>query len=132
MRAFLREVPVDSFKGEAKAGAQIKVDIFELGKLVDVTGHNKGRGYAGVMKRHNFSGHKATHCTMQHRAPGAIGCRMDPGRVFKGQRMAGRWGNEQVTIKNLKIVSIDTEKNLVVLRGAIPGPNGGLIAITQN
>lgn len=132
VRAFLREVPLDSFKGEAKAGAQIKVDIFELGKLVDVTGHNKGRGYAGVMKRHNFSGHKATHGTMKHRAPGAIGCRMDPGRVFKGQRMAGRWGNEQVTIKNLKIVSIDTEKNLVVLRGAIPGPNGGLIAITQN
>ena len=131
-RAFLREVPLSSFKGEAKAGAQIKVDILEPGKLVDVTGHNKGRGYAGVMKRHNFSGHKATHGTMQHRAPGAIGCRMDPGRVFKGQRMAGRWGNEQVTIKNLKIVSIDTDKNLVVLRGAIPGPNGGLIAITQN
>lgn len=132
VRAFLREVPVASFKGEAKAGAQIKVDVLEAGKLVDVTGHNKGRGFAGVMKRHNFSGHKATHGTMKHRAPGAIGCRMDPGRVFKGQRMAGRWGNEQVTIKNLKIVSIDTEKNLVVLRGAIPGPNGGLIAITQN
>lgn len=132
VRAFLREVPLASFKGEAKAGAQIKVDVLEVGKLVDVTGHNKGRGFAGVMKRHNFSGHKATHGTMGHRAPGAIGCRMDPGRTFKGQRMAGRWGNEQVTIKNLKIVSIDTEKNLVVLKGAIPGPNGGLIAITQN
>ena len=84
------------------------------------------------MKRHNFSGHKASHGTMGHRVPGAIGCRMDPGRTFKGQRMAGHWGDEQVTVKNLKIVSIDAEKNLVVLKGAIPGPNGGLIAITQN
>lgn len=128
-RMFLREVPV---AGDAKAGAQLTVALLQSGKLVDVTGHNKGRGFAGVMKRHNFSGHKATHGTMGHRTPGAIGCRMDPGRTFKGQRMAGRWGNEQVTIKNLKIVSIDAEKNLVVLKGAIPGPNGGLIAITQN
>jgi large subunit ribosomal protein L3 len=83
------------------------------------------------MKRWNFSGHKATHGTMGHRAPGAIGCRMDPGKVFKGQKMAGHWGNEQVTIKNLSIVSIDAENNLVVLKGAIPGPNGGLVAISQ-
>ncbi len=132
-RLFLREVPVASLgKEEVKAGAKITVSILDGTKLVNVTGQNKGRGFAGVMKRHNFSGHKATHGTMKHRAPGAIGCRMDPGRVFKGQRMAGRWGNEQVTIENLKIVSVDAEKNLVVLKGAIPGPNGGLIAITQN
>ena len=131
VRAFLREVPVSSFKGEAKAGAQIKVDIFEIGKLVDVTGHNKGRGYAGVMKRHNFSGHKATHGTCKHRGPGSIGCRMDPGKVFKNKRMAGHWGDEQVTVRNLKIITIDAEKNLVVLKGAIPGPNGGLVAIKQ-
>lgn len=128
-RAFLREIPV---QGEAKAGAKITVGVLDGKKLVCVTGTNKGRGFAGVMKRHNFSGHKATHGTMGHRTPGAIGCRMDPGRTFKGQRMAGHWGVEQVTIKNLKIVSIDAEKNLVVLKGAIPGPNGGLIAITQN
>jgi large subunit ribosomal protein L3 len=132
-RLFLREVPVASLgKEEAKAGAKITVSILDGAKLVNVTGQNKGRGFAGVMKRHNFSGHKATHGTMGHRVPGAIGCRMDPGRTFKGQRMAGHWGNEQVTIKNLKIVSVDAEKNLVVLKGAIPGPNGGLIAITQN
>jgi large subunit ribosomal protein L3 len=128
-RAFLRDVPV---VGEAKPGAKITVEVLDGKKLVHVTGKNKGRGFAGVMKRHNFSGHKATHGTMGHRAPGAIGCRMDPGRTFKGQRMAGHWGDEQVTVKNLKIVSIDAEKNLVVLKGAIPGPNGGLIAITQN
>jgi large subunit ribosomal protein L3 len=127
-RRFLREVPVT---GDAKLGGKLSVELFDGKKLVDVTGTNKGRGFAGVMKRWNFSGHKATHGTMGHRAPGAIGCRMDPGRVVKGQAMAGHWGNEQVTIKNLKIVSIDSENNLVVLKGAIPGPNGGLVAITQ-
>jgi large subunit ribosomal protein L3 len=132
-RAFLRDVPVASLgKEEAKPGAKITVEVLDGKKLVHVTGKNKGRGFAGVMKRHNFGGHKATHGTMGHRVPGAIGCRMDPGRTFKGQRMAGHWGDEQVTVKNLKIVSIDAEKNLVVLKGAIPGPNGGLIAITQN
>ncbi len=129
VRQALREVPV---AGDAKPGAQLTVTLLDPKKLCDVTGHNKGRGFAGVMKRHNFSGHKATHGTMGHRLPGAIGCRMDPGKVFKGQRMAGHWGMEQVTIKNLRIVSIDAEKNLVVVKGAVPGPTGGLIAITQN
>jgi large subunit ribosomal protein L3 len=85
-----------------------------------------------VMKRHNFKGHKMTHGTMGHRGPGSIGCRMDPGRVWKGKRMAGHYGgDEQVTISNLKIVSIDAESHLVVVAGAIPGPNGGLVAIKQ-
>jgi large subunit ribosomal protein L3 len=129
-RMFLREVPVAAGV-EAKAGAQLTVALLDPKKLVDVTGRNKGRGFAGVMKRHNFSGHKATHGTMGHRTPGAIGCRMDPGKTFKGQRMAGHWGDEQVTIKNLKIVSIDAEQHLVIIKGALPGPNGGLVAIKQ-
>jgi len=129
LRSFLKEVPV---QGEAKAGAKLTVSLLDAAKLCNIIGWNKGRGFAGVMKRHNFSGHKATHGTMGHRTPGSVGCRMDPGKTFKGQRMAGRFGSEQTTIKNLKIVSIDAEKNLVVVKGAIPGPNGGLIAITQN
>ena len=129
-RRFLREVPV--IEGvETKAGAKLTVANLDTAKLVDISGIIKGRGFAGVMKRHNFKGHKMTHGSMSHRGPGSIGCRMDPGRVFPGMRMAGHWGNEQVTIKNLKIVSLDTEQHLVVIRGAIPGPNGGLVAIKQ-
>jgi large subunit ribosomal protein L3 len=131
-RHFMREIPVIAGDSEQKkAGAKLTVALLDLAKLIDVIGQSKGRGFAGVVKRHNFGGHKMTHGAMGHRTPGSIGCRMDPGRTFKGQRMAGRWGNEQVTIKNLKIVSIDTEQHLVVVRGAIPGPTGGLVAIKQ-
>jgi large subunit ribosomal protein L3 len=132
-RRFMREIPVPaSLKAEElKPGARLQVSLLDTAKLVAVTGHTKGRGFTGVMKRHNFSGHKMTHGTMGHRGPGSIGCRMDPGRVFKNMKMAGHYGDEQVTIKNLKIVSIDTESHLVVIAGAIPGPNGGLVAIKQ-
>src|SRR4051812_31009830 len=98
-RRFMREVPVVSAGAEAKVGAKITVSALDTAKLVDVIGIIKGRGFAGVMKRHNFKGHKMTHGSMSHRGPGSIGCRMDPGRVFPGMRMAGHWGNEQVTIK---------------------------------
>jgi large subunit ribosomal protein L3 len=131
-RRFLREVPVPaSLKDTAKPGVRLQVSLLDASKLVSVTGETKGRGFTGVMKRHNFSGHKMTHGTMGHRTPGSIGCRMDPGRVWKGKRMAGHYGEEQVTISNLKIVSIDAESHLVVIKGAIPGPNGGLVAIKQ-
>jgi large subunit ribosomal protein L3 len=135
-RRFLREVPVPTdAKGkpaiEVKAGAKLTVSILDTTKLCDVIGKNKGRGFAGVVKRHNFGGHNSSHGMMGERTPGSIGCRMDPARVFPGQRMAGHWGEEQVTIKNLKIVSIDQEQHLVVVRGAIPGPNGGLVSIRQ-
>jgi large subunit ribosomal protein L3 len=132
-RRFLREIPVPAgLKAEdVKAGTRLQVSLLDTKKLVSVTGETKGRGFAGVMKRHNFKGHKMTHGTMGHRGPGSIGCRMDPGRVWKGKRMAGHYGTEQVTIKNLQIVSIDAESNLVVIKGAIPGPNGGLVAIKQ-
>ncbi len=128
-RRHLREVPV--VDGVA-AGGKVTVSALDLAKICDISGTIKGRGFAGVMKRHNFSGHKATHGTCKHRGPGSIGCRMDPGRVFKNKRMAGHWGNEQVTIKNLSIVSVDADKHIVVVKGAIPGPNGGLVWITQN
>ena len=132
-RRFLREVPVPaSLKAEdVKHGARLVVSLLDASKMVSITGQTKGRGFTGVMKRHNFSGHKMTHGTMGHRTPGSIGCRMDPGRVWKGKRMAGHYGDEQVTISNLKIVSIDAESHLVVIKGAIPGPNGGLVSIKQ-
>ena len=133
VRRFLREVPVPAGMkaDEVKLGAHLLVSLLDAKKMVSVTGQIKGRGFTGVMKRWNFKGHKMTHGTMGHRGPGSIGCRMDPGRVWKGKKMAGHYGDEQVTIKNLKIVSIDAESNLVVIMGAIPGPNGGLVAIQQ-
>jgi len=127
-RRFLREIPIIA---GVVTGAKVTVSALDIGKLVDVSGLIKGRGFAGVMKRHNFSGHKATHGTCKHRGPGSIGCRMDPGKVWKGKRMAGHWGNEQVTVRNLKIVSVDTERNLVVLKGAIPGATGTLVTLKQ-
>jgi large subunit ribosomal protein L3 len=132
-RRYLREIPIpEGFKQEeVKPGAKLQVTLLDAKKLVSVTGQTKGRGFTGVMKRHNFSGHKMTHGSMSHRGPGSIGCRMDPGRVFKNMKMAGHYGDEQVTVRNLKIVNIDAESNLLVIRGAIPGPNGGLVAIKQ-
>ncbi len=133
-RRFLREIPIPHEAGkpvESKPGLKLTLALLNQQKLVDVSGIIKGRGFTGVMKRHNFKGHKMTHGSMSHRGPGSIGCRMDPGRVFPGLRMAGHWGNEQVTIRNLKIVSIDAEQHLVAIRGAIPGPTGGLVAIKQ-
>jgi large subunit ribosomal protein L3 len=132
-RRHLREVPIpEGFKPEeVKPGAKLQVTLLDIKKLVSVTGRTKGCGFTGVMKRHNFSGHKMTHGSMSHRGPGSIGCRMDPGRVFKNMKMAGHYGDEQVTVRNLKIVNIDAESNLLVIRGAIPGPKGGLVAIKQ-
>jgi large subunit ribosomal protein L3 len=132
-RRFLREIPVPAGVKEedVKLGTKLQVTLLDAKQLVSVTGQTKGRGFTGVMKRHNFSGHKMTHGSMSHRGPGSIGCRMDPGRVFKNMRMAGHYGDEQVTIRNLKIVTIDAESNLLVIKGAIPGPNGGLVAIKQ-
>lgn len=132
-RRFLREIPVPAGlkQDDVKLGAKLQVTLLDVTKLVSITGQTKGRGFTGVMKRHNFSGHKMTHGSMSHRGPGSIGCRMDPGRVFKNMKMAGHYGDEQVTIRNLKIVNIDAESNLLVIKGAIPGPNGGLVAIKQ-
>lgn len=130
MRQSMREVPVAAGV-EAKAGAKLTVALLDGKKLCDVVGNTKGRGFTGVMKRWNFSGQSASHGHMGERRPGSIGARMDPARVALGRTMAGRYGNERVTVKNLKIVSIDAEHHLVLVKGAVPGPNGALVEIKQ-
>lgn len=111
-------------------GAEIKADVFEAGELVDVIGVTKGKGFAGGMKRHNFKGLSATHGTQKkHRSPGSIGACATPARVFKGTRMAGHMGHTRVTTLNLKVIKVDAERNLMLIRGAVPGPRGGLIMV---
>ena len=127
----LREVPAESLDG-VEVGARVDVGFLKPGDLVDVTGTSKGRGFAGVIKRHGFRGGKKTHGQSDRwRHPGSIGSGTTPGRVWKGLRMAGHMGNERVTIKNLEVLQVDPERNLVALRGAVPGPRGGLLVIKQ-
>lgn len=115
---------------EYTLGQEITAQVFESGVKVDVTGKSKGKGFAGVMKRHNFKGLGAGHGVQRkHRSPGLIGGCATPGRVFKGMRMAGRMGNERVTTQNLTIHAVDAEKGLLLIKGAVPGPNGGLVLV---
>ena len=115
---------------EYTLGQEITAEAFEAGQRVDVTGTSKGKGTAGVMKRHGFHGLSATHGTQRkHRSPGSIGGCATPGRVFKGLRMAGRAGNERVTVQGLTVHAVDAEKGLLLIKGAIPGPNGGLVMV---
>lgn len=111
------------------AGAEIKVDAFKPGQLVDVSGTSKGKGYAGTIKRHNFNSQDASHGnSVSHRAPGSIGQRQTPGRVFPGKRMAGHMGATRVTMTNLEVVRVDADRNLLLVKGAVPGaPNGRVI-----
>lgn len=112
------------------AGGEFKVDLFQVGQIVDVTGTTIGKGFAGVMKRHNFGGMPATHgVSVSHRVPGSIGQRQTPGRVFRGKRMAGHMGVERRTIENLQVVRIDAERNLLLIRGAVPGAPGGQVIV---
>jgi large subunit ribosomal protein L3 len=107
---------------DLKVGAKIGVDIFKVGQRVDVTGTSKGKGFAGVIKRHNFSGNRASHGnSVSHRSPGSIGQNQDPGRVFPGKRMAGHMGDVKCTVQSLEIVRIDPERQLLMVKGAIPG-----------
>jgi large subunit ribosomal protein L3 len=115
----------------AQPGDQIKVAIFAVNEYVDVVGTSKGKGFQGVMKRHNFRGGRASHGSMFHRAPGSIGSSSFPSRVFPGMRMAGRMGGERVTVKNLLIVKVDEEKHLLYIRGAVPGPPNSYVAIQR-
>jgi large subunit ribosomal protein L3 len=114
---------------EAKAGDQLKVSIFEVDEYVDVVGRGKGKGFQGVIKRHGFGGGRATHGSMFHRAPGSVGQASDPSRVFPGVRMPGQMGAKRITAKNLRVVKIDEERNLLFLRGSVPGPNSAYVAI---
>lgn len=129
----LREVEVaGDDAGSHNIGDTIDVTMFAVGELVDVIGTSKGKGFAGVVKRHHFRGGPKTHGQSdRHRRPGSIGSGTTPGRVFKGLRMAGRMGNDRVTVQNLRIVQIDTERNLIVVRGAVPGSVNSLITVRK-
>lgn len=116
---------------EYTLGQEIGPDVFEAGQLVDVTGTSKGKGFAGVMKRHGFSGLRASHgVERKHRSPGSIGGCATPGRVFKGMKMAGRMGGDRQTMQNLQVAGIDAERGLLLIKGAVPGPKGGLVFVT--
>jgi large subunit ribosomal protein L3 len=115
---------------ELATGAELKVDMFEVGERVDVTGTSKGKGFAGTVKRHNFRTQDATHGnSVSHRAPGSIGQNQSPGRVFKGKKMSGHMGDERVTTQNLEIVRVDAERNLLLIKGAVPGATGGTVMV---
>ena len=126
----LREVRCDG-ETPLKEGDQIFVDVFKAGEKVAVTGVSKGKGFAGVMKRHNFGGGAGAHGSMFHRAPGSIGASSYPSRVIKGLRMAGRMGGERVTVRNLVVFEADKDNNILVVKGAVPGPNGGDVLIRK-
>jgi large subunit ribosomal protein L3 len=116
-----------------EVGGEVRADVFEAGELVDVIGVTKGKGFAGVMKRHNFKGLSASHGTeRKHRSPGSVGACATPARVFKGTRMAGHLGHVRVTTLNLRIIKSDPERNLLLIRGAVPGPRGGLVMVRSS
>ena len=129
-KRLLREFRVEKVD-EYKVGEFVNVDIFEVGEKVDVVGTSKGKGFQGVMKRHNFGGGPAGHGSQFHRAPGAVGQCAWPSKIFKGKKMPGRMGNERVTIKSLKVVAVDVENNRVLIKGAIPGANKGIVYIKK-
>lgn len=126
----LRELRVDS-GSSLEVGQELRVDIFREGDYVDVTGQTKGRGFSGVVKRWGFRGGRATHGSMFHRAPGSIGGSSFPSRVFKNMKMGGHYGNERVTVLNLRVVAIQPEKNLLLVRGAVPGAKNGLVFVRR-
>jgi large subunit ribosomal protein L3 len=129
-KRFIRELRAEGQLEGFQVGQSLAPDVFADVSHVDVIATSKGRGFAGVIKRHNFNGQGASHGVKRvHRHPGSIGSSADPSRVVKGKRMAGRYGSERVTIRNLRVVRIDAEKNLLLVEGAVPGPNGGYVTI---
>jgi large subunit ribosomal protein L3 len=120
----------DKEGADLAVGGEIKADLFKAGEIVDVTGTTIGKGFAGTMKRHNFGGHNRSHgVSVSHRTPGSIGQRQTPGRVFKGKRMSGHMGVVRRTTENLKVVEIDAARNLLLIRGAVPGAEGGQVIV---
>ncbi len=130
---FLREIKLEATSEELKTGQEIKVsEVFNVGDKVQVTGTSKGKGFAGVVKRHGFAGGPRTHGQSdRERAPGSIGQTTTPGRVYRGKRMAGRMGGEKVTVRGLKVVNIDTDKNTLVVKGLVPGARNGLLIVQK-
>ncbi|MCF6158129.1 MAG: 50S ribosomal protein L3 [wastewater metagenome] len=130
-KRFVREVKSD-VKADLKPGQVITADVFREVKAVDVVGLTKGKGFAGVMKRWNFKGGNMTHGSTRHRPPGSIGSNTDPSRVFRGKKMAGRLGGERVTIKNLDVIKVDKEKNVMLVKGAVPGYKGSYLIVNKS
>ncbi|MFC1883930.1 50S ribosomal protein L3 [Thermodesulfobacteriota bacterium] len=126
----LKEIRVDDPE-DFKTGQEIKSDIFSAGDTVNVSALSKGRGFSGVMKRWGFSGGRKTHGSRSHRIPGSIGCSATPGRIQKGKKMPGRMGNSRVTVKNLKVVDVRPEFDVVIVKGAVPGSRNGLVEISK-
>jgi large subunit ribosomal protein L3 len=124
----LREIRVDN-AADYEVGQVLKVDMFQPGDRVDVIGVSKGKGYQGVMKRHGFGGGRGSHGSMFHRRPGAIGAHESPGKVFKGKKLAGQMGHQRVTVQNLQVVEVDTDRNLIMIRGAVPGAKHGALML---
>jgi large subunit ribosomal protein L3 len=118
--------------GNYEAGQEIKADIFAPGEYVDIEGITKGKGFAGVVKRHGFGGGRATHGSMFHRAPGSIGASADPSRVFKGTKLPGQMGNEKKTVQNLLVWSVRPDRNVILVRGAVPGGRNSFVLIKQS
>jgi large subunit ribosomal protein L3 len=128
-RRYLVELRTDDAT-DYTLGQEVTAETFEAGELIDVTARSKGKGFAGVMKRHGFKGLSASHGTQRkHRSPGSIGGCATPGRVFKGLRMAGRMGSERVTVQSLTVHAVDTERGLLLIKGAVPGSRGGLVLV---
>ncbi len=120
----------DTDEGEFELGGELKVELFEAGQMVDVIGTSIGKGFAGTVKRHNFRTQDATHGnSLAHRAPGSIGQNQTPGRVFKGKKMSGQMGNVRSTAQNLEVVRVDAERNLLLIKGAVPGHKGGRVIV---
>ena len=128
---FIRELLLKQGQNDFKAGDRILVEDFKPKEKVDVIGVSKGRGFAGFVKRHHFRGGDATHGGMHHRAPGSIGASSFPSRVFPGMRSAGRMGTDRVTVRNLEIVQVDAEDNVIMIKGAVPGPNGSYVLVRR-
>jgi len=128
---FVREIRLSDGSGDTKAGDSVKVDVFQLKDRVNVIGVSKGKGFAGNVKRHHFRGGSGAHGSMFHRAPGSIGSSAFPSRVFKGMRAAGHMGTDRVTVRNLEVIRVDAEENLLMVKGCVPGPNGGYLIIEK-
>ena len=127
---YLREFRIKNGSAELEEGAVLKADVFQKGEMVDVIGVSKGRGFAGTIKRHNFNRQPKTHGQSdRERAPGAVGMRATPGKTLRGQRMSGHMGDERVTVQNLRIEVVDPERNLLAIRGSVPGRKGGIVLI---
>ena len=128
---YVREFKLKPGNGDPKLGEKILVDQFKPNDKVDVTGVSKGKGFAGVMKRHGFGGGDGTHGSMFHRAPGSIGASSFPSRVYPGTRLPGQMGDVQVTVRNLEVIDVDIEDNVLMVKGAVPGPNGAYVIVRR-